>query len=93
MTYCDVCHSRIYTYKTFKIGPKTACYHCKIKHLEQTLEDIKDLLPILDRVFQDAETAINEFRGTPENPPEECDRQIEENQKTLDKLKELLEAS
>ena len=43
MTHCEVCHSRIYTYKTFKIGVKTVCYHCKIKDLEAKLEAIETL--------------------------------------------------
>ena len=45
MTYCDVCHSRIYTYSKFKIESrtergvsyKTVCYHCKIKDLEEKI--------------------------------------------------------
>lgn len=41
MTYCEVCHHRIYTYAEFKIGNKTACYHCKIRDLENKIEAIK----------------------------------------------------
>ncbi len=43
MTHCEVCHSRIYTYKTFKIGIKTVCYHCKIKDLEEKLKAEKKI--------------------------------------------------
>ena len=44
MTYCDICHSRIYTYTEYKIDGKTACYHCKIRSLEEQINYIKNLM-------------------------------------------------
>jgi len=54
MTYCDICHSRIYTYKEFKIDHKTACYHCKIRDLEEKLEAVKTELKELEGRYHEA---------------------------------------